>query len=80
MKKFLCVILAIGVVFSSGLCFISYADDCKVNKISAEEFANELGGLMNAYEDSVGLPGNENNYSDSSDESESHSGRTGRAG
>ncbi len=67
MKKAFSFLLAICVIISSGLCFLSFADTPS-NSLSAEQFASEISGMMNACADSVGLPGNENDSTGYSDE------------
>ncbi len=68
MKKFICIFLSFAVLFSSGIFLFACATAQNVEEISAEEFATEVSGMIKASADSVGLPGNENNFNDSEDE------------
>ena len=66
MKKLLCIIMSLIAVASSALSFLSYAVATDVDEISAEEFAAEISGMINASAMTEGAFGSE--YGSGSDE------------
>ncbi len=66
MKKLLCIIMSLIAVASSALSFLSYAVATDIDEISAEEFAKEIGGMLNASAMTEGAFGSE--YNTGSDE------------
>ena len=67
MRRLLSIFLALSVIASSGIYFFAHAANKNTEEISAERFAAEVSGMINASKDSIGLPGNENSFN-SSDE------------
>ena len=57
MKKLLCIIMSLIAVASSALSFFSYAIATDFDKISAKDFAEEIGGMLNAYAKTEGAFG-----------------------
>ncbi len=57
MKKIICILLSFITVFSSGGSLLAYAADVNVAEISAERFACEISGMINAEAESAGSLG-----------------------
>ncbi len=62
MKKLLSLILSVSVIAGIAINIFTAAAESNLNSSTAEEFAREVYGLMNAYEDSCNLPGKDNNF------------------
>ncbi|MEE1012378.1 MAG: leucine-rich repeat protein [Acutalibacteraceae bacterium] len=60
MKKLLCIILSCVFVFSMfSIAFADILNEKTENKITAEKFASDVNGMLNAYDISKDLPGKE---------------------